>query len=296
MSQLAQPGISMVNRRPAPIAHMRYWQLGILAALILWAYGPTLWHLAGQWKHDGDYTHGWIVPLFSAFVIWQDRNRLRGIVRKPSWSGLILLALGLTILMLGRMGAELFTARASLLPVLGGIVVLFYGWDMFRAVLFPWAFLLLAIPLPVLIFSKITFPLQLLASRVAAAVLPLFGVPVFREGNVIHLASINLNVAEACSGIRSLMSLLALAIIYGFLLERRLWVRWLLALAAVPIAVIANSVRVISTGLIAEINPQNAEGYAHLSLGWAVFVVSLVLLYALHALIRWLLPDRGGHS
>jgi exosortase len=293
VSQLAQPAVSSANDKPMRPAPPPFWQFGVLTALLLWAYGPTLWHLVGQWSHNEDYTHGFIVPIFSGFVIWQERDRLRKIVPRPSWSGLMLLLLGLVILTLGQMGAELFTARASLLLVLAGIVVLFYGWQMFRALLFPWAFLLLAIPFPTLIYNKITFPLQLLASRVAAAVLPLFNVPVFREGNVMHLANISLNVAEACSGIRSLMSLIALAIIYGYLLERRVWVRWLLALAAVPIAVVANSARVISTGLMAQINPENAEGYAHLSLGWAVFVVSLVLLYALHSLIQWLLPEQG---
>ena len=296
MSQLAQPAVPNANRtsmRPAPPPN---WQFGVLTALLLWAYGPTLWRLVGEWWRNEDYNFGFIVPVFSAFVLWQERDRLREVVHLPSWSGLTLLFLGLVVLTLGQLGAELFTARASVLLVLAGIVVLFYGWQMFRAVLFPWAFLLLAIPFPTLIYNKITFPLQLLASRVAAAVLPVFNVPVFREGNVIHMASISLNVAEACSGIRSLMSLIALAIIYGYLLERRLWVRWLLAVAAVPIAVIANGARVISTGLMAQINPQNAEGYAHLSLGWAVFVVSLILLYALHSLVQWLLPERGSES
>lgn len=297
VSQLAQPDVPIANRRLMRPAAPPYWQIGLFATILLWAYGPTLWHLVGQWANsDEDYTHGFVVPIFSAYVLWQERARLRGILRQPSWSGLTLIFLGLAFLNLGQMGAELFTARSSLLLVLAGIVVLFFGWEIFRAVLFPWAFLLLAIPLPTIIYNKITFPLQLLASRIAAAVLPLFGVPVLRQGNVIQLANITLEVAKACSGIRSLMSLIALAIIYGYFLEQRLWVRWLLALAAVPIAVVANSARVIGTGLVANISPQYAEGYAHESLGLAVFVVSLILLYALHSLIQRLLPGQGGDS
>ena len=123
----------------------------------------------------------------------------------------------------------------------------------------------------------------------------LLGVPILREGNVINLPSMALEVAEACSGIRSLMSLVTLAIIYGYLTERRLWVRWLLALSSVPIAVVANSVRIIGTGLLVQYwDADKAEGYFHASWGWIIFVVSLLMLYALHALIRMLRPDTGG--
>ena len=153
------------------------------------------------------------------------------------------------------------------------------------------------IPIPVILFNQITFPLQLLASRLAAAVLPLFGVAVLREGNVINLPSIALEVAEACSGIRSLMSLISLAVIYGFLTEKRLWVRSLLALSSIPIAVIANSSRIIGTGLLVQYwNANAAEGYFHASWGWIIFLVSLLMLYCFHKLIRTLWPERGEES
>ncbi len=148
------------------------------------------------------------------------------------------------------------------------------------------------IPIPKIIFNQITFPLQLLASRVAAGALSVLGVPVYREGNVINLPSMALEVAEACSGIRSLMSLVTLAIIYGYLMEKRIWVRWLLALASVPIAVAANSIRIIGTGLLVQYwDAEKAEGYFHASWGWIIFVVSLLMLYALHAVIRWIWPE-----
>jgi len=271
------------------------WQVVILAVVSVWLYWHTLLHLVGQWWNDPNFSHGFFVPLFSAFVIWQERDRLGRIAPRPSWAGLIVLLAGLGVLIVGRLGAELFLDRSSLLLVLAGVAILFLGWNLFRAVLFPWAFLLLMIPIPTIVFNQITFPLQLLASQVAAWVLPVLGVPILREGNVINLPSMALEVAEACSGIRSLMSLVTLAIIYGYLMEKRLWVRWLLAIASVPIAVVANSIRIIGTGLLVQYwDADKAEGYFHASWGWIIFVVSLIMLYALHALVRISFPEKGG--
>ena len=273
------------------------WQLGVLALLTLWLYSSVLWHLVGQWWRDPNFSHGFFVPLFSVFVVWQERARLSRLASKPSWLGLAIAAFGACILIVGQMGAELFLARSSLLVVLAGLIVLFCGWSLFRALLFPWAFLFLMIPMPAIIFNQITFPLQVLASRVSSAILPFFGVPILREGNVINLPSMALEVAEACSGIRSLMSLVALAIIYGYLLEKRLWVRYLLAVASIPIAVAANSVRIIGTGLLVQYwDPEKAEGYFHASWGWIIFVISLILLYGLHAVIGAIWPERSEES
>jgi exosortase len=268
-------------------------QVGILGALSLWLYWSTIAHLVGQWWQDPNFSHGFFVPLFSGFVLWQERDRLAAFAPRPAWSGLAVLAFALCMLIVGRLGSELFLARSSLLFLLAGFIVLFLGWPFMRAVLFPWAFLLLMIPIPTILFNQITFPLQLLASRLAASVLPWLGVPVLREGNVINLPSMALEVAEACSGIRSLMSLIALAIIYGYLAEKRAWVRCLLAVASIPIAVVANSVRIIGTGLLVQYwDAEKAEGYFHASWGWIIFVISLLLLYALHGLIRTLWPDH----
>ena len=150
------------------------------------------------------------------------------------------------------------------------------------------------IPIPAIVFNQVTFPLQLLASRVAATVLPWTGVPVLREGNVIVLPTMALEVAEACSGIRSLMSLITLAVIYGYLMEKRTSVRVLLAVVSVPIAVLANSVRIIGTGLLVQYwDPDKAEGFFHLSWGWIIFVISLLMLYLVHGLIGKIWPDKG---
>jgi exosortase len=285
--------------RPAPAlpALLPWWQVAVLAAFSLWLYARTLVHLISQWWHDPNFSHGFFVPLFSAFVIWQERDRLRRIQAKPSWSGLLLIAFALCVLIAGQLGAELFLARVSLIFLAAGLILLFLGWKYLGALAFPLAFLFLMIPIPAIIFNQITFPLQLLASRVAAAILPLFSVPILREGNVIVLPSMALEVAEACSGIRSLMSLVTLAIIYGYLIEKRVAVRWLLAIAAIPIAVAANSARIIGTGLLVQYwDPDKAEGFFHLFSGWLIFVVSLVMLYLLHGLTRLLWPEKGGEK
>ena len=171
--------------------------------------------------------------------------------------------------------------------MIAGLVVLFGGWNYLRAVLFPWAFLILMIPIPRIVFNEITFPLQLLASRLASATLPILGVPVLREGNVIVLPQMALEVAEACSGIRSLLSLATLAVIYGYLMETRIWVRVVLGLSALPIAVAANSLRIVGTGLLVQYwDPEKAEGFFHAFSGWLIFVVSLFMLFLLHRLLR----------
>ncbi len=269
-------------------------QIAVLSGLILWLYGPIVARLVAQWWQDPNFSHGFFVPLFSIFVVWHDRPRFARMTPHPSWTGLSLLGLAMFVLVIGQMGAELFLARFSLLLVLAGLIVLFLGWNFFRALLFPWAFLILMIPIPAILYNQITFPLQLLASKIAAVVLALFGVPVLREGNVINLPSMALEVAEACSGIRSLMSLITLAIIYGFVVEKQCSVRCVLVMAAVPIAVIANSIRIIGTGLLVQYwNTDAAEGYFHASWGWLIFVVCLLMLYAFHRFIRMIWRQKS---
>jgi exosortase len=287
VSQVLQPELSPMRPRAANRGSTIFWQTAAIAGLLLWMYGLTLAHLAAQWWKDPNFSHGFFVPLFSAFVLWQERSRLTAMSLRPSWWGLLFLAAGLSVLIVGQMGAELFLSRLSLLIVLAGLIVLFLGWSFFRAVLFPWAFLFLMIPIPAIIFNQITFPLQLLASKVASTSLPWMGVPVLREGNVIVLPAMALEVAEACSGIRSLMSLMTLAIIYGYLMERRVSVRVLLALASIPIAVAANSFRIVGTGLLVQYwDPEKAQGFFHEFSGWLIFVISLVMLYLLHGVVR----------
>jgi exosortase len=274
------------ERMSAPVGRRTaWWQAVVLIALVAWLYSSVLFRLALQWWTDPNFSHGFFVPAFSLFVLWQNRSRLATMPRSPSSWGLPIIIVGLLTLVIGVLGAELFLSRTSLLIVIAGLVVYFLGWSFFRAVLFPWAFLMLMIPIPAIIFNQVTFPLQLLASKVASTVLPLLGVPVLREGNVINLPQMALEVAEACSGIRSLMSLTTLAIIYGYLMETRTGVRVLLALASIPIAVAANSLRIIGTGLLVQYwDPDKAEGFFHAFSGWLIFVVSLCMLFLIHKL------------
>jgi len=270
-----------------------WWQVAVLVVVIGWLYSSILYHLVGQWWQDPNFSHGFFVPLFSAFVLWQDRSRLAAVPLTPSSWGLLIVAGALCVLILGVMGAELFLSRVSLLLLIAGLVIFFLGWNYFRAVLFPWAFLILMIPIPAIIFNQITFPLQLLASKVAAAVLPVLGVPVLREGNVINLPAMTLEVAEACSGIRSLLSLTTLAIIYGYLMEPRNAIRVGLALASLPIAVAANSFRIVGTGLLIQYwDPEKAEGFFHLFSGWLIFVISLLMLFLCHRFMRLFWQER----
>lgn len=295
MSQVMQPGLSIPRVPAVAKTRLPWWQAAAIVALLLWMYGPTLSHLALQWWTDANFSHGFFVPLFSAFVLWRDRSRLQAIRLEPSWWGVALLVCGLGLLILGQMGAEIFLARASLLIVLGGLVGLFLGWNFFRAILFPWALLFLMIPIPAIVFNQITFPLQILASKVASTMLPWMGVPVLREGNVIILPNMALEVAEACSGIRSLMSLLTLAVIYGYLAERNNKVRVALALASIPIAVAANSLRIVGTGLLVQYwDPTKAQGFFHEFSGWLIFVISLIMLYLLHRTVRIFMMEESA--
>jgi exosortase len=263
------------------------WKTVLVLALLGLLYFRILDRLAIQWWHDPNFSHGFFVPAFSIYVLWLKRETLRKLPLSPSWWGVLVLVMGLGLLIVGNLGAELFLSRFSLLIVTAGLVICFLGWPHQRELLFPWLFLILMIPIPAIFFNQITFPLQLLASKLASGVLPLAGVPVLREGNIIHLPAMPLEVAEACSGIRSLLTLATLAIIYGYLMESKIAIRVVLALGSIPIAVAANSFRIVGTGLMVQYwNPDSAEGFFHLFSGWLIFVVSLVLLFFLHKALR----------
>jgi len=259
-------------------------QLLLLLLLVTFSYFHMLLALAVDWWTDPNASHGLIVPFFCAWVIWRQRERIAAAPANPSWWGLAIAALGVAILLLGVFGAEVFLSRVSLLILIAGLAIQFRGWAFFRTLLFPWALLFLTIPLPAIMLNEIAFPLQFLASGLASRLLELLGVPVLREGNVIHLPSITLDVVEACSGLRSLVSLITLAVIYGYLFERRVWRRCLLVAVAVPIAVAANGLRIMGSGLLGQYwDPQKAEGFFHLFSGWLVFLLSLALLFLFHA-------------
>ena len=273
---VADPPPSIV-RPVAPAGWFRQrptWQVwlpvAVLVLLVVVLYLRISFKLVQDWYEIPDFSHGFLVPFFSIFLIWDKRKTLQAIPVRQSWAGVPLIVLALFIFFVGVYGAELFSSRFSFILLTCGLIWTFLGRRMLRELLFPIAVLVLAIPLPAILFNRITFPLQLLASQLASNILPMLGVPVLREGNVIELPAMRLEVAEACSGIRSLMSLFTLSVFYGYFTERTNTRRWLLALASIPIAVAANVVRIVGTGLCVQYwDPSKAVGFFSRVLGLA---------------------------
>jgi exosortase len=268
-----------------------YVAIAILLAVI---YYRVAIKLVYDWYTIPDYSHGFLVPFFALFLLWDKRKTLRDIPIQQSWRGIALVVFAIIVLILGVYGVDLFTARISFVILLAGLIWTLFGSLMLRELRFPLLVLVLAIPFPTILFNQVTFPLQLFASRIASDILPLLGVPVLLEGNVIQLPVMKLEVAEACSGIRSLMSLFTLAVFYGYFLERTTRRRWLLALASIPIAVTANVFRIVGTGLCVQYwDPEKALGFFHEFSGWVMFVISLGCLYLVHRLMRLFSPAKA---
>jgi len=265
-----------------------------LAVLVAVVYYHVIAKLVTDWWQIADFSHGFLVVPFAFYLVWVKRDILRATPIAPTWSGVWLVGLGLITLILGEYGAELFLSRISLLILLAGLILSFAGWPVLKELRFALLVLLLAIPIPSILFNQITLPLQVLASKMASALLPLFGVPVLREGNVIELPLMKLEVAEACSGIRSLMSLFTLAVFYGYFLDKSVLRRTILVLASVPIAIAANAIRIVGTGLCVQYwDPDKAVGFFHEFSGWVMFLVSLGCLYLTHRVLVLIGRRRG---
>ena len=258
----------------------------VLAAQVVWLYWPVLKALAVQWYDDPDYSHGFLVPLISAYFVWERREKLLALPVVPSLWGIGVLGFGLIMLLIGSVGVELYTQRTSLIMVLAGLVLLVLGREFLRVLVFPFVFLLFMVPLPAIVVNAVSFPLQMFAAKTAAFCLFNLGIPVLREGNVIMLASTTLEVAEACSGIRSLQALLALGTVYAYFTQTVMWKRWALVLLSIPIAIAANAFRVSGTGVLAHyFGIEAAEGFYHTFSGWLIFVVAFALLLACGAVL-----------
>lgn len=255
-------------------------------ALIIFADFSILRRLATQWMNDGDMGHGFFVPLVAGFIVWQRRERLAALTFKPAWWGLGVMAWGIAQGYLGTVGADLFLQRTSILITLVGLLLLTGGTELIRELAFPLLLLPFMIPFPGVVYNQITFPLQLFASQVAEGALALVGIPVLRNGNLLELPSQSLDVAEACSGIRSLLSLSFLSLVYAYFLDQRVWMRWVLLICTVPIAIIANAGRVTLTGVLSEINVDLAKGVFHEMEGWVIFLIALAMLAALHFTLK----------
>jgi len=255
--------------------------------LLLACYAPVLRALIRQWDHDPDMGHGFFVPLIALFIVWQRRDELAAITPKPNPWGLVLVFFGGVQLITATLGAELFTARLSFLITLIGVILTLGGTFMLKKLAFPIFLLFFMVPIPAVIYSAATFKLQILASKLADDALTLLSIPVLREGNVLELPNQKLSVVEACSGIRSLLSLTFLSLVYGYFFEKKTWIRVVLFLSTVPIAIIANGSRVTITGIMTQIKAELAEGFFHEAQGWVIFMVALVILIVWHqALLR----------
>ena len=287
-----------------------------VASAFVLAYATVLTKLGHDWWTDENYSHGLLVPFVIGFILWSQRQRLISVAKNPAMTtGIALVVFGLLSLWAGTAGAELYLQRTSLLFLLSGTVIYFWGWKLLRLLIVPLFLLWLAIPIPAIIFNKVAFPLQLFASRCAVSAMSLFDIPVLRQGNVIELMPLGahetkkLEVVEACSGIRSLMTLVTLAVVYAYFTHPRdndsgkgnggrrifsslktfaFWRSALILLSAVPIAIFTNALRVSGTGVLARYyGTKVADGFFHTFSGWVIYVVAFLMLFG----VGWLL-DR----
>ncbi len=248
------------------------------------AYVFLYWHvmadLASDWASDPNFSHGFIVPLVFLYMVWHRKYTLEAADRKTSNRGFLILGAGVVIYIVGNLGAELFFMRISMIISLAGIIAVYAGFRVLAILAVPLAYLLLMIPVPAIIWNQIAFPLQLFAAKMAANTIVLTGIPVLREGNILHLANTSLEVIDACSGIRSLTSLIALTWLFAFIADFSLWKKWILFLSAIPIAVLVNVIRLTITAMMAAwIGPETAHGFLHDMSGMIIFVSALILVF-----------------
>ena len=278
------------------VAAQKFYQPVAIAAALAFLYFTVILKLGNDWWHDENYSHGLLIPFIIGFILWQERRRFNEPDPRPAlWFGAIGIGISLLALWAGTAGAELFVQRASLVLMLASVLIYFFGFRLLRTAAVPLMLLALSIPIPQIIFNRIAFPLQLFASRCAVAAMSFFSIPVLRQGNVIELMPLGatqpkkLAVVEACSGIRSLMTLVTLAMIYAYFTHpkspgRRGFgiVRFaVLVLAAVPIAILTNALRVSGTGVLAHYyGTRVADGFFHSFSGWVIYLVAAALLFA----------------
>ncbi len=264
-----------------------------IGALLLICYGPILYRLVINWTTDQDMGHGFFVPVVAAFIVWQRRNKLKDIPKEPNIWGLVIVILAGLQALAATLGAELFTARLAFVFALTGSILYLGGNRWLKALSFPLVLLLFMIPIPQIIYARLTLSLQLLASQLAEGLITLSGIPIIRTGNILELPHATLNVVDACSGIRSLISLSFLSLVYAYFTDRRVWMRWALFAATVPIAIAANAIRVAITGVLTQVNTTLAQGIYHEIEGYLVFVIALVTLVLVHRLFSFLAGRRA---
>jgi len=276
-----------------PSASRAAWMLvGFLSSLTLLVYAPVLSKLFHVWHSDEDMAHAMFVPIVVGYVIWQRREELGQLQPQLSRSGAMLCLLAAMVRVLSTLTGEVLLGRIALLCTLGAIVHLFFGMGVIRKLAFPIFLLLFSIPIPKVIYTYFTLSLQLIASALSELMLDSLGYTVLRNGNLLELAGQKLSVAEACSGIRSLFSLLFLVVTYLYFHEDRSWRRWLVLAATVPTAILVNALRIVVTGAVGEYDPVFALGLFHASAGWVLSLAGFVTLMVIHLLLHKVNPRR----
>jgi exosortase len=283
----APPPTAVVQPPPSP--SIPWVPLAWFFTLLVVCYAPVLRQLIHQWSNDDDMGHGFFVPVIAVYIAWLNREKLLASGWHTNYWGLALVIFAGLQLIVATFAAELFTQRTAFVEAVIGAVLFLGGTAAVRILAFPLVLLFFMVPIPAVIYSQITFPLQIFASQVAEFLLNLMGYAVLREGNVLELASQKLSVVDACSGIRSLLSLTFLSLVSAYFFDTRVWMRAVLFVAVIPIAIAANAGRVTLTGVLSEINPEYSRGMFHEASGWVIFMIALFLLVAFHQLLNRIL-------
>lgn len=269
------------------------WATVALIAIAIVVYAPILYYMVIHWKVVDDYSHGFLIVPLALFFAWERRPQLRRAAIEPSWWGLLPLSLGSLTLTIGRLGVELMNMRVSFVLTLIGLVLLLLGKRVTRILAFPLFFLFLMVPLPQSLVNVVAFPLQLIAADAATGVLYLLGIPALREGNIIHLATTQLFVEQACSGLRSLMALVTLGVIFAYFFRKTLAERLIIVASAIPIAILVNTFRVALTGALTHhIGEEAASGWIHQTEGMFTFAIAMVLLLTEAWILKKIWPRR----
>jgi exosortase len=272
-------------------------QIFILTAVFFFVYQKAIFKLISDWSTDPNFSHGFLIPFVALYMIWYKKNELAEISLKPSLTGIIVIVCGMLIHMAGNLGSELFLMRFSMIITLSGMIIYFCGFEIFKKLLVPIAYLIMMIPIPSILWNQVAFPLQLFSAQISAQAINLLNIPVFREGNILHLANTSLEVVDACSGIRSLTSLLALTGAFAFLAPLSTFKKWILFFSAVPIAVAVNVIRLTITGAMAAwIGPETAHGFLHDMSGLIIFGAALILVYLVFLIEMKIEKLQGNHS